>query len=97
MKECLIKYSYPKELIKKGIEKAMSINMADLLNTILLNFNKEVVASNNHNNIVHISTFNTNFHNNDKFIHSYLNCLRSHQSTADVYENRMLLSKRQPY
>ena len=74
----------------------MSTNRADLLNT-LPKFNKEVVASNNHNNIVHISTFNTNFHNNDQSIHSYFNRLRSHQSTAEVNENKkLLLSKHQP-
>ena len=74
----------------------MPINRADLLNP-RPNLNEEVVAFNNQNNIAHISTFNTNFNNYDQFIYAHFSRLRTHQSTADVYSNKMLLlSKRRP-
>ena len=95
MKKCLIYCYYPQEFIKDGIEKAMATKRVNFLNP-RINFNKEIVDCNNYNNIVSISTFNINFHNNNQLVSSYFNSLITQQFMDGVYKIKKVLSKRQP-
>ena len=91
MKNSLLKCNYPLNLINDGIKKALSINRDDLLNPV----KKENLNKNN--SIIHVSTFSTNYCNNDPLIRNYFNLLKNNVTTKQFYENKnLILAKRQP-
>lgn len=93
MKQCLVRCRYPKELIDDGIKRALQIDRSELIKPKL----KEPEGAINSSSIVHVSTYSSNFHNNDNLIKNLFQQLTENKSTAKIFNNkRLLLAKRQP-
>lgn len=91
MGQFLYQCKYPINLINDSINKATAIDRSTLLNH---NCNK-ITQDNNHNKIIHVSTYNPNFDTNEEYMNNIFCYLK--KNAEDVFsDNEILSSKRQP-
>ena len=93
MKQSLIKCNYPQNLIDDGIRKALSIDRILLINPEP----KDNRSTNvNFQSIVHVTTYASNYSNNNNLINNFYQLLTENKSTSDSFNGKKLLfSKRQ--
>ena len=92
MKESLLECNYPIKLINDSIEKALNTDRKLLMSPI-----SETNDQRSNDSIALVTTFSSNFTNNDNLVKKLYNNLATNETTSKYFQNkRVVLAKRQP-